>query len=180
MEQSKLIARILDGHTNDYGYFIERYGDSVASLVARLVPCHEDAEELVQDAFISGFNHIGSFLGHASFHTWISRIAYRCAISHLRRKRITYVEIDERTPVTDAEIDDVMADSRRAELLERAIDRLRPDEKTLLTLYYYDNMPMKDIAYITGIEPGNVATKLHRIRKNLYLIIKKDDNVERI
>lgn len=180
MDESKLIARILDGHTDDYGYFIARYGDSVASLVARLVPCHEDAEELVQDAFISGFNHIGSFLGHASFHTWISRIAYRCAISHLRRKRITYVEIDERTPVTDAEIDDVMADSRRAELLERAIDRLRPDEKTLLTLYYYDNMPMKDIAYITGIEPGNVATKLHRIRKKLYLIIKKDDNGERI
>lgn len=180
MDESKLIARILDGHTDDYGYFIERYGDSVASLVARLVPCHEDAEELVQDAFISGFNHIGSFLGHASFHTWISRIAYRCAISHLRRKRITYVEIDERTPVTDAEIDDVMADSRRAELLESAIYRLRPDEKTLLTLYYYDNMPMKDIAYITGIEPGTVATKLHRIRKKLYLIIKKDDNGERI
>lgn len=48
MDESKLIARILDGHTDDYGYFIERYGDSVASLVARLVPCHEDAEELVQ------------------------------------------------------------------------------------------------------------------------------------
>ena len=47
MDESKLIARILDGHTDDYGYFIERYGDSVASLVARLVPCHEDAEELV-------------------------------------------------------------------------------------------------------------------------------------
>ena len=58
MDESKLIARILDGHTDDYGYFIERYGDSVASLVARLVPCHEDAEELVQDAFISGFNPV--------------------------------------------------------------------------------------------------------------------------
>ena len=44
MDESKLIARILDGHTDDYGSFIERYGDSEASHVERLDPSHEDSE----------------------------------------------------------------------------------------------------------------------------------------
>lgn len=174
-DESILIRRILDGHDEDYSYFIERYAGSVTALVARLVTSHEDAEELVQDAFVNGFRHLDSFLGNASFHTWISRIAYRCALSHLRRKRIRYVEIDERMPVADADVDEAMADSSRTEQLRRAIGMLKPDEKTLITLYYYDDQPIKDIAYITGTEPGSVATRLHRIRKKLYLIINNDN-----
>ena len=50
--EQRLIARILDGHTEDYGYFLERYGTEVFRLVSRLVPVQEDAEELVQDAFV--------------------------------------------------------------------------------------------------------------------------------
>lgn len=174
-DESILIRRILDGHSEDYSYFIGRYADSVTALVAQLVTSREDAEELVQDAFINGFSHLGSFLGNASFHTWISRIAYRCALSHLRRRRIKYVEIDERTPVNEADVDEAMADSRRTEQLQRAITLLKPDEKTLIKLYYYDNFPIKDIAYIMGTEPGTVATRLHRIRKKLYLIIVNDN-----
>lgn len=174
-DESILIRRILEGHDEDYGYFIERYGDRVAALMARLVPCHEDAEELVQDAFVCAFNHLDSFLGNASFVTWISRIAYRQAVSHLRRKHIKYIEIDEQTPLTDTDIDEAMADCRRTEQLRRAIDMLKPDEKTLITLYYYDNMPVKDMAYIMDMKAASVATRLHRIRRKLYIIMKKDN-----
>ena len=173
--ESILIRRILDGHDEDYSYFIERYSDSVTALVSRLVPNREDAEELVQDAFVKGFSHLDSFLASASFHTWISRIAYRCALSHLRRKKVRYVEIDDRTPVADSDVDEAMADNSRTEQLRRAIDLLKPNEKTLITLYYYDDLPTKDIAYITGMEAGTVTTQLHRIRKKLYLIMNKDN-----
>lgn len=173
--ESILIRRILDGHDEDYSYFIERYSDSVTALVSRLVPNREDAEELVQDAFVKGFSHLDSFLANASFHTWISRIAYRCALSHLRRKKVKYIEIDDRTPVADSDVDEAMADNSRTEQLRRAIDLLKPNEKTLITLYYYDDLPIKDIAYITGTEAGTVTTQLYRIRKKLYLIINKDN-----
>lgn len=173
--ESILIRRILDGHDEDYSYFIERYSDSVTALVSRLVPNREDAEELVQDAFIKGFSHLDSFLANASFHTWISRIAYRCALNHLRRKKVKYIEIDDRTPVADSDVDEAMADNSRTEQLRRAIDLLKPNEKTLITLYYYDDLPTKDIAYITGTEAGTVTTQLYRIRKKLYLIINKDN-----
>ncbi|MDO4934117.1 MAG: sigma-70 family RNA polymerase sigma factor, partial [Prevotella sp.] len=91
------------------------------------------------------------------------------------RKKVRYVEIDDRTPVADSDVDEAMADNSRTEQLRRAIDLLKPNEKTLITLYYYDDLPTKDIAYITGMEAGTVTTQLHRIRKKLYLIMNKDN-----
>ena len=75
-DENRLIARILDGHAEDFGYFLERYGQEVFAIVSRLVPQQEDAEELTQDAFVRAFNRLETFGGRSSFSTWICRIAY--------------------------------------------------------------------------------------------------------
>ena len=72
-DEQRLITRILNGHTEDYSYFMERYGENVFRLVAKLVTTQEDAEELVQDAFVRAYNHLSDFTGEASFSTWIYR-----------------------------------------------------------------------------------------------------------
>ena len=84
-DEKELIARILNGHAEDFGYFLERYSQEAFAIVVRLVPQQEDAEELVQDAFVRAFNRLETFAGHASFSTWICRIATRvnCAIPSL-------------------------------------------------------------------------------------------------
>ncbi len=74
-DENELIARILDGHAEDFGYFLERYSHEAFAIVMRLVPQQEDAEELVQDAFVRAFNRLDTFEGHSSFSTWICRIA---------------------------------------------------------------------------------------------------------
>ena len=56
-----------------------------------------------------------------------------------------------------------------------AIDRLPADEQLLLHLYYYDDRPLRDIAYIMDAEPGLLATRLHRIRKKLLLMMKENE-----
>lgn len=173
-DESILIERILDGHDEDYGYFIGRYGDETLALVMRLVPSREDAEEIVQDAFVSAFDHLSEFRGRSKFSTWLCSIAYRKALSHLRRMKIRYVEIDDNATVADSEIDNTLADEQRTEQLQRAIRMLKPEEQALITMYYYDNRPIGDIASITDLKPNNIATRLHRIRKKLYLIIKEN------
>lgn len=55
---------------------MERYGPEVFRLVARLVPLQQDAEELVQDAFVRAYNRLATYCGDASFSTWLCRIAY--------------------------------------------------------------------------------------------------------
>ncbi len=171
-DEQKLIARVLDGHVEDYGYFLERYGNEVFSLVVRLVPQQEDAEELVQDAFVHAFNHLDTFVGHSSFSTWLCRIAYNTAVSWLRKRRIKFLSFEELPHPTDAEVDEALDDETRIDELRSAIAGLKPDEQTLISLYYYDNRPLADIAFILSIETGTIATRLHRIRRKLYAIMK--------
>ena len=175
-DEQELIARILDGHAEDFGYFLERYSQEAFAIVVRLVPQQEDAEELVQDAFVRAFTRLETFGGRSSFSTWICRIAYTTAVSWLRKRRIRYLSIDDRPQLSDKEIDEALDDESRIEELRRAITLLKPDEQTLITLYYYDNRPLNDIAYILDAEPNTLATRLHRIRRKLYLLMKHGTN----
>ena len=63
----------------------------------------------------------------------------------------------------------------RIERLEQLMDELPDDEQMLLTLYYYDDLPLAEIAYITGIEAGPLAKRLYRIRRKLYKKLKDDE-----
>ena len=172
MDEQRLIARILDGHESDYGYFLERYGGEVFAIVSRLVPNHEDAEELTQDAFVRAYNRLDSFVGRSSFSTWVCRIAYTTTVSWLRKKRIKYLSIEDRQGLSDKEVDEVLDDESRLDELRSAIALLRPDEQMLLELFYYESRPLADIAYILDVEPGTIATRLHRIRRKLYSLMK--------
>ena len=173
MDEQRLIARILDGHESDYGYFLERYGGEVFAIVSRLVPNREDAEELTQDAFVRAYSRLDSFVGRSSFSTWVCRIAYTTTVSWLRKKRIKYLSIEDKQGLSDKEVDEVLDDESRLDELREAIALLRPDEQMLLELYYFESRPMADIAYILDVEPGTIATRLHRIRRKLYSMISR-------
>ena len=172
MDEQRLIVRILDGHAEDYGYFLERYGGEVFAIVSRLVPNREDAEELTQDAFVRAYSRLDSFIGRSSFSTWVCRIAYTVAVSWLRKKRIRYLNIDDHPHASDAEVDEVLDNESRLDELREAIALLRPDEQMLLELFYFESRPLADIAYILDVEPGTIATRLHRVRRKLYSIMK--------
>ena len=155
MDEQRLIVRILEGHAEDYGYFLERYGGEVFAIVSRLVPNREDAEDLTQDTFVRAYSRLDSFIGRSSFSTWVCRIAYSVAISWLRKRRIRYLSIDDLPHVSDAEVDEAL------------------DEQMLLELFYFESRPLADIAYILDVEPGTIATRLHRIRRKLYSMISR-------
>jgi RNA polymerase sigma-70 factor (ECF subfamily) len=60
--------------------------------------------------------------------------------------------------------------------MEEAIDDLANDEQLLIHLYYYEDRPLRDIAYIMDVEPNALATRLHRIRKKLSRMIKQKEH----
>ena len=131
-DEQQLIARILNGHAEEYGYFLTRYGEEVFQLVVRLVPQQQDAEELVQDAFVRAYDKLDTYTGEASFHTWLCRIAYNLTISWLRKQKMKYTSIDERLDVSDADVDQLLDDDSRIQQLKEACTQLKPDEQTLI------------------------------------------------
>ena len=158
---------------------IDRYGREVFAQVVRLVAVTENAEEVYQDVFMKVFTNIGQHdAGRASFRTWISRIAYNEAISFLRRKRMPVVYFEDRSheadKLSDAEVDETLghANAETVQLIRAALKHLPPEERALVTMFYYEERSLKEIADITESIPTTVASRLSRTRKKLCRIIK--------
>lgn len=158
---------------------LDCYGREVFAQVARLVPGVENAEEVYQDVFVKVFRNIEKYdAGRSGLKTWISRIAYNEAISFLRHKSTPMVYYEDRSgeadKLTDAEVDETFgqANAEMVQLIRTALKHLPPDEQALITMFYYEEMSLKEIAYVTESIPSTVASKLSRTRKKLCKIIK--------
>jgi len=175
-DENIYIKRILEGETNLFSYFAERYSRSIHSLIIRIIPSKEDAEELTQDTFLKAFRKLDTFKGECSFSTWLFRIAYNTAISATRKKRIILPIIDDAMleGLTGELIDTFFEDDEdeiRLQKLEAAITKLTVEEKTLITLFYTDNKPVAEIADLLELTTDNVKVKLYRVRKKLYVLM---------
>ena len=174
-EERQRIKRILSGRSDEYAYFVKTYSRQVLDFISRMVSDVSDAEELAQDAFVRAFRSLSQFEGRSSWLTWMLRIAFNTTLSHLDRQRPQWLSI-ESLPLADAADDELNTGrEERIQLLETSIDTLPPNEQMLLHLYYYDDRPLRDIAYIMDTEPGTLATRLHRIRKKLLQMMKENE-----
>lgn len=178
-DETELIRSILDGNTALFRQLAGRYAEQVLRMVARLIPSSEEAEEATQDALLEAFQSLHRFDARkASFQTWLMRIAYHTALKHYRKRRksIPTVEVDQQwfstipDDDTDALLDDTAPD--RVELMEKAISMLNPDDQMLLSLYYFDNRPIREISSIMEHEESYFRSRLQWLRKKLAILIK--------
>ena len=178
-DEAHIIKEILHGNTTLYEYFLDRYGQQVFVLVDRIVSCQEDAEELTQDVFLKAFQQLSSFKAESSFSTWIYRIATNVAISAVRKKKNDTIRLDESVflNLSESQVDEALEDESEEQLqrLQRAMEQLEADERALITLYYMEERPLTEVAFILGMTEGNAKVKLHRIRKKLYIFIKNQE-----
>ena len=178
LDELSYIKRILEGDTNLFSVFLERYSRSIHSLIVRIIPSNEDAEELTQDTFLKAFRKLDTFKGECSFSTWLFRIAYNTAISATRKKKYIFPVIDDSMlqHVSDETIDLVFGDDEdenRLQQLEEAITKLNVEDNTLITLYYSVNKSIAEIAGMMEQTNDNVKVKLFRVRKKLYVLMNK-------
>lgn len=178
-DDTLLIRRILDGHTELFRQLASRYAEQVLRLVARLIPSPEEAEETTQDALLEAFQSLGRFDARkASFQTWLMHIVYHTALKHYRQrqKHVAIVEMDQQwfNTIPDEEADAMLGDTSadRVTLMERAIDMLNPDDQMLLSLYYFDNRSIREISCILKHEENYYRSRLQWIRKRIAITIK--------
>ena len=151
-------------------------GSAVFQMVRRIVERQEDAEEVWQDVFVKALRGIGGYDSRkASLSTWLCRIAYHESLNFVRTRRPDIVYMDEHdlglNGLDDAP-EESAYDSQTVQALEEALEMLPPHEQAVITMFYYDNMSLADIAYVTGSIPSTIGSQLSRIRKKLYRIIK--------
>ena len=162
----------------EYAYFVRQYSQQVLDFTSHMVSDIADAEEVAQDAFVKAFRSLDSFAGQSSFLTWVCRIAYHESLNRLKRKRLYWMNIDE-LPLSQDDIEEEKLTSGREErivLMEEALNDLPPDERMLIHLYYYEDRPLREIAFIMDAESNALGVRLHRIRKKLLRMIKQKEN----
>ncbi|MBO4891782.1 MAG: sigma-70 family RNA polymerase sigma factor [Prevotella sp.] len=174
-ETTILISDLQQHKTAACQQLLATYGPAVFRMVQRIVTRHEDAEEVYQDVFVKALRGIGGYNPRqASLATWLNRIAYHESLNFVRGKKPTLLYIEEGdlgTNLMEAP-DEAPQDEQTIRQLEQALAKLPPNEQAIVSMFYYDNMSLADMAYVTGANPSTLGSQLSRIRKKLYRIIK--------
>lgn len=178
-KEKNILEGILKNRSDAQRQLLLEYGERVFAQIVRVVPSQEDAEEVYQDVFFKAFRGIGTYdAQRASLATWLLRIAYHESLNFMRgRKKGEVVHLEdlalEPGKILDADVDEMLGrmDDEAVYEMEQALELLSPDERSLIAMYYYEELSMKEIAYIIESVPSTVASRLYRIRQKLYHLI---------
>ncbi|AUC14660.1 RNA polymerase [Tenacibaculum sp. SZ-18] len=175
------IEKTIKGDTNAFSHLVEKYKVMVFSLSMKMLKSREEAEEVSQDTFIKAYKNLSKFKGDSKFSTWIYKIAYRNCLDNLKKNKEKYQTstIDEITIDKINSTDNILEDisrNERAILMKECLNRLPEEERTLLWMFYYDELSLKEIIEVTEYSESNLKVKLHRARKRLLRVVEQ--NVE--
>lgn len=178
MSEQNHIERVKQGDREAFAFLVDRYKAPAFSIAWKILRNSADAEEVVQEAFIKVYHAIHQFRGEGKFSTWLYRIVYNACISQVRKNRNSCTPLDD-VPEDRAgfyQLDDVLkqiSDKQVKVLIQEALDELDETDFTILTLYYYEDKPLKEIARVLNIRYSNAKVKIQRARHRLYEVMKK-------
>lgn len=180
MDDHRLIAECLRGRTAAFGELVRRYQDRLYNTVYRLVDSAEDAQDVVQDAFLHAYQSLESFKGDAQFFTWLYRIAVNAAIS-LRRKRKAVVRIDggggESAIEPQDESDTIrpghgLEQAEQEQRVQAALSQLSQEHRAVLVMKDMEGMKYEQMAELLGVPIGTIRSRLHRARLELRELLE--------
>lgn len=171
------ITQTLNGNVNAYAFLIEKYKHMVFTLSIRIVKNREEAEEISQDVFVKAYTNLKSFKGDSKFSTWIYKIAYYASLDVIKRnkKQINSENIDEIYEGDLGVLQDALSyleEKERKSIIKKSLLKLNEDEQVILTLYYFEEMPLKEISEVVNLSLDNIKVKLFRARKKLATILE--------
>ena len=174
----ELIDRALAGDRSAFSELVQRNQERLFASMMQVTGSPEEAEEVVQEAFIRAFIKLDSFQKNSQFFTWIYRIAFNSALTRQRKKRakISLDQIREEKGMEvvgdHATVDEPMLRDERVQLVRQAIDTLTHEHRQILILREMDEFAYEEIAEILQISIGTVRSRLSRARNQLKLAIE--------
>jgi RNA polymerase sigma factor (sigma-70 family) len=166
-----LVEQVMRRVPGSFERLIRQYQGLCWHIVSRMVSNREDARDLCQEAFLRVYRYLHQYRSESPLRSWVAQIAYAVALRHLERKQIPLVDGDLSSPFVEvsdgADLEAALGDENLIAVLHAEIQTLPPLQRTVLTLYYLDEVPIVEIARITGIAPGTIKSHLFRSRAKL-------------
>jgi RNA polymerase sigma-70 factor, ECF subfamily len=178
-EELALVERSRAGDAAAFGELVRQYERKIYSLAKHITQNDEDAEDVLQESFLKAYTHLDSFHGDSKFYTWLVRIAVNEALMKLRkRKSDRTVSLDEpqdtgedivtrEIAVWEDDPEKKYSREELAEILETAVQSLKPSFRTVFVLRDIEELSTEETAEALGISIPAVKSRLLRARLQL-------------
>jgi RNA polymerase sigma-70 factor (ECF subfamily) len=172
-EESDWIQQARGGDQSAFGRLVVAYQTPVYNLAYRMLGNKAEAEDAAQEAFLRAYTHLRSYDQQRPFRSWLLSIASHYCIDRIRRRRITWLpledEIAEPHHMTDksANPETVASQREQEEQVQRLLRALAPTDRAAITLRYWYDCSYEEIAEMLNLTVSAVKSRLHRARHAL-------------
>ena len=169
-----IVDRCIKGDQKAFYEIYKLYSKAMFNICYRIVGNQEEAEDVLQEAFVNAFQKIHSYQGKASFGAWLKKIVVNKAISFLRKQQIEMVELEDRfEPKSDEQVDDIDL-VMKVETIRNAIQKLPNGFRVVFSLYLLEGYDHKEISEILEISESTSKSQYNRAKKKLREILKEE------
>jgi len=183
-DEGALVAAAKAGNTTAFEELVNRYEHKIFRLAQNITQNREDAEDVMQEAFLKSFSNLDRFQGNSRFYTWLVRIAVNEALMKLRKRRPNQVSLDEPVETEEdsmpREIEDWgpspeqrYAQTQLQEILSGAIAELDPAFRIVFLLRDVEELSTEETAELLGLSVPAVKSRLLRARLRLRQRLSK-------
>jgi RNA polymerase sigma-70 factor, ECF subfamily len=174
LEDETLIAAAQSGDSGAFEELVRRYQEAAFRAAYLVLRDSDEAEDATQEGFVKAYKALNRFKRGLEFRPWLLRIVINQSLTMLRSRRRGSAAA-ERLAVREQRlvhsIDETVIDRERARLVWAALDSLREQERVIVYLRYFLNLPERDLAEYLGCAQGTVKSRLHRSLQKLRDVV---------
>ena len=182
-EEQRLVKRLQEGDKTAAREFYSLYADRLAGVCSRYITDEEDLKDVFQNALVHIFSHIADFeyRGVGSLQAWTTRVMVNESLRFLRTKKHEIVQLDN-VAVDEIDDDDPSISDIPPDTIRQMLSSLPTGYRTVLNLFFFEDMSHQEIAHLLGIKKDTSASQLYKAKKLLLKMIKKynEDNPPRL
>lgn len=185
VRDAELVRRTLQGDRSAFQELFEAYHKRIQLLAYEILKSREDAEDVVQEAFVKVYLALPKYRGQAAFYTWLFRIVYNMCIDYKRRlsrrggEQLELMEDSLNSSEVSSSYEGVVGSTQLPDPLtrmehqqelarvQRALGRLSDEHRAVITLREIDGLSYDEIADVVGVSRGTVMSRLFYARKAL-------------
>lgn len=175
MSEIELVKKAKQGDKKAFAKLVSDYSERIYNLALRILRNREDAEDVLQETFLTVLQKLNTFDGRSNFFTWIYRIATNASLMKLRKKKLVFTELTDNPEMGQRFEDQVFVDWSQdpsmniqnreiKKIIDQAINELSDIYRTVFILRDIEQLSIRDTSKILNITEENVKIRLRRAR----------------
>ena len=173
----QVIVDVLGGNTSAFELLMRRHNQRLYRLARAVVGDDNEAEEVVQEAFVRAYGALSKFEGRSSFSTWMTRIAYHEALRSRSKRKGAFLSdsktLDQTTPSSQSPIENALYKTEARQMITQAYDKLSATHRTVIMLRLIEGLSTRETSECMRVSESNVKVLLHRAKAKLVDAIEE-------